>query len=119
MTDTTELVKRLEAGETGREIDIAICRVLRGALVRGDAGQWEFVPVASHGSVAQLSTSLDAALALVEMVRPGCDWSVAKVGPNHRANLWMPSALRLMPSPHCTAPTPAAALLAALLKAEG
>ena len=110
---TTDLLKRLEAGE--RYWPPEIMSDLARALFDFNCThkEWDLLDSAVHGN------SIDAAVALVERVRPRCDWSVAKVGPKHRANLWMPSALRLMPSPHCTAPTPAAAILAALLRSMG
>lgn len=107
MTNTQELVKRLEAGENTFDLEQAIGNHFHP----NQADIWP-----------NYINSLDAALALVERVRPG--WTIACIGQDDYKQ-W-----------HCelceghqtsydrvvitmTFATPAAALIAALLKAEG
>lgn len=122
MTDTQELLKRLEAGETGREIDAEIAvavggwkaaRRHPGMLVHPDR------PNEVVSGCPAVSTSLDAALALVERVRP--DAYIELSGPRKYLNIPTPVPnkwLAKLDDFRGWAATPAAALLAALLKAE-
>lgn len=65
---TPPLIERLQAAEGGsRELDILMARVVGGTIVNG-----KFERVASWGEAAAVTTSFDAALALVEEKLP--DW---------------------------------------------
>lgn len=125
---TTDLVKRLEAGETGRGIDAEVLRVFKPdciitEYVKGDDYLTVFHAeplVESKHELPALTTSLDATVALVERVKPGCDWILQKTedgcdarvqSPDHRTDITLGA--------HNRAPTPAAALLAALLRTQG
>jgi hypothetical protein len=104
MSKHDELIERLEGGETGREIDMAVAIHFLPS--------WANHPEPSE--LPRLTTSLDAALALVERVRPNgsyCVWSSeGKPGAEIEGQLdnYYGGGL-----------TMAAALVAALLKAEG
>jgi hypothetical protein len=126
-----ELIKRLEAGETGREIDAAAYAILFGAEVR-DQAYMEYHDLHAKkvnlktqlwkdgryiaGSAPPYSFSLDAAVALVERVRPGAKWRVGHVPGDLDNLLAMVIRLDINKMFQAKAPTPAAALLAALLK---
>ena len=116
--EAAALVARLEGGETGPSIDFAIAQLLRPL---NDDGTFKG-PTPNY--FAGVTTSLDAAVALVERVRPRDFWDVCKVFPsgNFRGALTPPAFQEgeawLRGLGHITyAPTPAAALVAALLKA--
>lgn len=129
MTDmTTDLLKRLEAGETGREIDAHIGWHLDGHHTKFCPtpeillnGMTDFGLVVPH-----YTTSLDAAVALVERVLPGCDWT-ARTRRKHpykgvypsEATIWGTDTSQSLGATNGFAPTPAAALIVALLKANG
>ncbi len=115
-----ELIQRLEAGEVGREIDAAVGYLFPESYT-GDYGE----PMISL-DVGRVSTSLDAAVALCERVRPGV-WREMR-GPRSTLSEHtletMTSEWRVVfqfkGRPYTAvgdAPTLAAALLAALLKA--
>lgn len=141
---TTDLLKRLESGETGREIDAEVFRHL-GYTVKmiapfaGSAGG-RFLAYPPNGpercepARLAITTSLDAAVALVERVLPGWRISLDQIHPETiNAKGWTASVctpdfdvMFFCVTEHekgkrwlASAPTPAAALVAALLKAEG
>lgn len=127
MTTTTDLVKRLEAGETGREIDAEVFAAL-GWIIAEDylVGSDDPIVFVWHPSglggthtPLKVTTSLDAALALVERVIPKCEWSIDKFDGDPVAHVDHPNDPHGMLGRRAQAPTPAAALIAALLKAEG
>lgn len=149
MTDIAGLIERLEAA-TGpdRELDAAIVAHLNNASVRryppqtdfGPGARWQFWSLdgahflgnESKFPVPALTASLDAALALVERVRPG--WKVSlfighltgkKNGEGCRAELYAPGRPKRIAAQDWKwpkmaacyyAPTPAIALLIALLR---
>lgn len=161
-----DLIRRLEAGEVGREIDAEIMfdffaqpiktdDKIKAYLWPEDDASWSFglwcepdrrerIKAARKGQetllierdnglvlmnslrVPNLTTSLDAAVALVERVRPGWYWDVSKVFPsgNMRAGLNPPPVqhgehwLRDIGAIAFSS-TPASALVAALLRSEG
>jgi hypothetical protein len=107
--DRKELIERLERGEVGNDLAVSISLVLFPAG-HPDRDGVSYVRRAVQGS-------LDAAVALCERVRPGV-WHVAS------AHLDDPAWAMLCPAGwdadvEARAPTPAAALVAALLRAEG
>lgn len=142
MTTTTDLVKRLEAGETGREIEVAIFHALSSAQMPASIAidsvdaQWNWLSY-FHSGWTGITTSLDAAVALVERVKPGWrkgfrqhddiegdGWFAWLNSPDYRTECYaaggetrtsVASGTRF----NADAPTPAAALIAALLKAKG
>ena len=127
MTDmTTDLVKRLEAGETGREIDAEVFRHFGYTIkmIEGFGGG-KFLAYPPDGpercepARLAVSTSLDAAVALVERVIPKCEWSIDKFDGDPVAHVDHPNDPHGMLGRRAQAPTPAAALVAALLKAKG
>ena len=116
-----ELIARLEGRETGREIDADVHNNLVGTGQLDD--QMYDQPSAD---VPDYSRSLDAALALVERVRPKA-W-IEINGPRRYLNIPtpVPNYWKAVVAPWEDktegvgwAATPAAALIAALLKAEG
>lgn len=167
MTTTTDLVKRLEAGDTGREIDaeimfdffakpVASRGRIKAYLWPEDSPSWSFglwcepdrrekiIAARKHHDetllierdgglvlmnslrVPNLTTSLDAAVALVERVRPGA-W-IQIDGPRKYLEIPtpVPNRWRGVVEPWDGkserigwGSTPAAALIAALLKAKG
>jgi hypothetical protein len=115
-----ELIEALERGETGREIDADVFRVF-GYTVKvlegpGHLMQGRFLAYPPEGpqrcepARLAVSTSLDAAVALCERVRPGTRWLMDSLG---HVKLQPPESAVY----YSEAPTPSAALLAALLKA--
>lgn len=115
MTDmTTDLVKRLEAGETGREIDAEVCWRF------GEHGPDDYGMPLIDDRVFPVTTSLDAAVALVERVKP--EAYIEMSGPRKYLNIPTPVPnkwLAKVDDFRGWAATPAAALIAALLKAKG
>lgn len=100
-----EIVERLERGETYfgvDEIDKLALSVLGPTASIADTQL--FLDAMKRGS-------LDAAIALVERVRPGAIWQVMSSDKTALANVDSVTV-------QVAAPTPAAALIAALLKAE-
>lgn len=122
MTTTTDLVKRLEAGETGREIDAEVFRHFGYTIkmIEGFGGG-KFLAYPPDGpercepARLAVSTSLDAAVALVERILPEAEWNIWPVREKGICHATIPSKGELY---SVTAPTPAAALIAALLKAK-
>lgn len=124
MTDTQELLRRLEGGEVGREIDAEIGWLIGGwrdEVIVPSADVLAKAIVNAGLNVPYYSTSLDAAIALVERARPGWRWLIEyddHRGPSYGAQIkehgedWSITK-------RCLAATPAAALIAALLRAEG
>lgn len=128
-----ELIARLEGGETGREIDEAVFLAFNEApsgpgWKKTSAGNWHrFLGPLGHWDenvhADSVSTSLDAAVALVERVRPGWLKSLEEFSDGD-AHYWVAELvlerpdgkLKPLQTEQGTAPTPAAALLAALLK---
>lgn len=111
-----DLLARVEgASGPDRALDKAILMAL---------GQWAPVMTNQPWTVARLTASLDAALALTERVLPG--WTIAGIGQDD-SKLWHvelreghQTSYRRVVLSHMTlrgSPTPALALLAALLKA--
>lgn len=128
---TAELIEKLERGEVGREIEVAIYRLLH---MPPEDTKWDLV--ASRMSTDELwdwisyfrsewvnvTTSLDAAIALVERVRPGWVMSIDNAGDGCSALLLDREQARNTGAAtpfKGSAPTLATALIAALLKAEG
>lgn len=123
MTNLSKLIRRVEAATAGdREIDRLMALAASGATedrsetgeLRGyyKGGSW-----VSIGPIEPVTTSLDAALSLVERCLPG--WRVAFNSDDDRGPEWAASI-----KPHGEkwpafefAPTPALALLLAMLKA--
>ena len=136
MTQTREqVVARLEAGETGRAIDADVFRVFGYTVkvLEGFGGD-KFLAYPPDGpqrcepARLAVATSLDAALALLERVRPGDGFSIetgsvcgAEAGLSQKAYwavLWTDSGItRTRIGLSYSKATPAAALVAALLKA--
>ena len=126
MTNAHELIERLEAGETGRAIDADVFRHFGYTVkVMEGFGGDKFLAYPPDGpqrcepARLSVSTSLDAAIALVERMRPGQCVLMAitpakTVCDVHSKPLGDP--VGKWPG-HATAPTPAAALIAALLRA--
>lgn len=110
-----ELIARLEGGETGRDLDAILWYTLVEKPEPGDKIDKDMIDRWPH-----FTTSLDAAVALVERVRPGWRWSCG-LGPSAAmATIYNPDAGPMSDDRwKAVAPTPAAALLAALLRAEG
>ena len=121
MSDLRGLIERVEkATGPDRELDAQIYIWVHG--LRANA------PVL-WTQVAPYTNSLDAALALVEKMRPGYRWGVSSVaikigaypdgktayGEGFRAHVTKNSPLRPMPST-ADAPTPALAIILALLR---
>jgi hypothetical protein len=116
-----ELIKRLEAGEEGREIDKEMARNLGWTDNRQFIGWghgWEHWYKDKDGEtqyeIPKWSTSLDAAVALCERVLPEHSWCSYKHG---YAQITLRGLKGHGGNFDAVAPTPAAALLAALLKA--
>lgn len=63
------------------------------------------------------TSSLDAALSLVERKLPGVHWSVSNAAVKPRANVWMPQPTRPIMGPYSSGATPALAVCLALLRA--
>ena len=133
------LLERLEAATEGsRELDVEVAKYFGGA-VRWSTGKpgegmryqvlWEFDEAPAQGSdidrlpdLPNLTTSIDAALALVERVRPGSEWDLtniyggsAKFNEQIRFSMDLNSDYPIYESA-CTIPL---AICLALVKAEG
>ncbi len=134
MTDLRGLIERVEkATGLDRELDGAIHNALFGtAYVRCTGSVTGFMTSATNNgnpTVPIYTNSVDAALALVEKMRPGYRWGVSSVaikigahpdgktayGEGFRAHVTKNSPLRPMPST-ADAPTPALAIILALLR---
>jgi hypothetical protein len=120
----TDLLTALQSAERGsRELDALLWDLIddrpRHDLDGSGAAIWKRDPddeVAFDGP-PPFSTSLDAALALVERVLPGWWPSVAQVGPGKwSADIYDPSDKRSLSPAH--APTPPLALVIALVRAK-
>lgn len=109
--DLSALIARLEAAEVGsRELDKAVCDALNW---RRTDGVWTFP--------APVSQSLDAALALAERVLPG--WRVFGISDERdfQVSRGWGAGVGEKTGPgiqHAKAPTPALALVIAILKAS-
>ena len=123
MTDLSTLLSRVESGSgADRQLDAAIWSALTGhACHQGPDETWLAPRGESgllHAEVACLTTDLNAVVALVEARLPGWGWDIT-----YRA-AWGTSAAHVIgptreAKPYvATAPTPARALLAALIRAE-
>lgn len=78
----TNLIERLEAAEVGsRELDVLMARAVGGTVIDG-----KFETVASWGNVAAVTTSVDAALALVAEKLPGW-YRMVDGGRSHEVSL--------------------------------
>jgi hypothetical protein len=133
MTKHAELIARLEGGETGIIIDGEVFRCFGCPLPGKFANKKIDLEWTKEGRALMaledmvvsytppaFSTSLDAALALVDRVRPEWEWSVNKDQHGAEASLDRPwTAGAASAEFEGRAPTPAAALICALLKAEG
>ncbi len=125
--DRTQIIAALEGGEVGREVDRAVNVLLNGACEIHHVNEDGIV---NGRSLDRVSISLDACIALVERVRPDTETHryscTVWTGKNPQARIfyevrdedaeggWAIGALNPLA---VRAPTPAAALLAALLKA--
>jgi hypothetical protein len=132
MSDLKELAERIERGETGLEIDAAAYGLLFDAEIReqeyayfdGALETREFLKTQLWkdgkyvaGEAPRYSTSLDAVAALAERVLPGWGFYLRKDTDGCGCGMVYPEANRVTPC-HVTTPTPAAALLAAILRAK-
>ncbi len=141
MADLRGLIERCEkATEPDRELDGDLHEMAYGEWLRkhgyvsqGETGYFSPTPpVQGAGHVRapeHYTDSVDAALALVEKMRPGYRWGVSSVaikigaypdgktayGEGFRAHVTKNSPLRPMPST-ADAPTPALAIILALLR---
>lgn len=123
MTDIAALVKRIEAGETGWQINMDVDWLFSDYVNIG--GGWRQHKATgereryNYGAGSPpVSTSLDACTALVERVMPGAHWDLHWYpGFEIQAGATLLAAVPSTPV-SARAPTPAAALLAALLKAK-
>ena len=122
-----ELIERLEKAEgPDREIDAdLVCVCCPGALVSqyiaSDAEPSVFhahaLGLSDRSDVPAYTSSLDAALSLVERKLPGVHWSVSNAAVKPRANVWMPQPTRPIMGPYSSGATPALAVCLALLRA--
>lgn len=122
-----ELIERLEKAEgPDREIDAdLVCVCCQGALVSqyiaSDAEPSVFhahaLGLSDRSDVPAYTSSLDAALSLVERKLPGVHWSVSNAAVKPRANVWMPQPTRPIMGPYSSGATPALAVCLALLRA--
>jgi hypothetical protein len=103
------LIERLEAGETGRSIEMEIENSFRVAKFYQKHPGADFDMLRCDPPT--YTTSLDAAIVLCEQVKPKWHWSLNSVGEAHFYLSALSSERHT-----ATAPTPAAALLAALLR---
>lgn len=130
-----ELIRRLEAGETGREMDALVCSAVGGRVEHyatarqpNPTGMW--LPPGKRDSphdaaeLPKCTTSLDAALALLGEVLPGWDgmvewWcdgdAVASIDKSSKSITSVSDGTLA----NGRAPTAAAALCAAILEAKG
>lgn len=125
MTDLSEQASTLSdllervRGATGpsRELDADLYRALGYEVRQSGDGFWTWSQ--SGGSdlriLPKFTASLDAALALVERVLPGWEWSVGSDQGCAIATVWTPHAG--VDDLDVGGPTPALAILAALLSA--
>jgi hypothetical protein len=142
MSDLKELAERIERGETGREIDMDVFELFEMPMpdkfatldlpahaweAADNQGRYVMTGVSINHPLFQIgykcpeySTSLDAVAALAERVLPGWRWLIEyddHRGPSYGAQVkrhgedWGLHRRRL-------ADTPAAALLAAILRAK-
>lgn len=136
---TDELIARLEGGKGGdRELDALIaaacCNVPTDMPIPQLAEGWSYIYRADGDSVlitprhkdgrtamphrrwaGQLTSSIDAALALVEKMRPGDDWLIVRDGGSFHCEISEGSSLDLIgEAKGVSAPR---AVLAALLRA--
>lgn len=121
MTGISDIVARLEAGETGPEIDASVFRAVGYSVAihhrryrrHTERAPWERIPA--------VSTSLDAIERLMAEVLPGWMWVVCWIGPNEEGSPRAVAALFSPGNPHTEiegrAPTVTGAWLAAILRA--
>ncbi|MGR6533079.1 hypothetical protein [Brevundimonas sp. RM1] len=113
--DLSALIARLEAAEVGsRELDAEIGQSLGVAMCGDKDGAW-------GAWDAHWTSSMDAALAIVERVLPGWRWSVQQLDPNYEASLTIPNGAFLLSSDtevYAISKTPALALVIAILRAK-
>ena len=129
----TNLLDRLKAAEVGsRELDaeIAVLFGVDGAVsvvspladsIFSEVPGWCLDACDRSVRAPEITTSLDAALALAKRVLPGLCWSV---GQNVHHKLWIAYGLHILPDGEVetvgldSAPTPALALCIAILTAS-
>lgn len=103
----SNLTQRLEAATCGeRELDAELAFRFMPGFVRGRSNDAAYAP--------SFTTSLDAALALVERCLPGWRWAVGVYGTGYQAALDSGGVFNQF---HSEAPTPALALCLALIRA--
>ena len=118
----TSLIEKLEGAEVGsRELDAAV----NDATNPHFGGPYAHTPsmMKAFGYPANVTTSLDAALALAERVLPGWAWNVDRWGKMSRVTLNECDAAGWHKSTHrrievAAEQTPALALCAAILRAQ-
>lgn len=126
-----ELIERLEKAEgPDREIDQALWEAVTGecthrnthfVYLENDERELECSDCGADtygkDKWSGLTSSLDAALSLVERKLPGVHWSVSNAAVKPRANVWMPQPTRPIMGPYSSGATPALAVCLALLRA--
>lgn len=122
MTSLPELLKRVEAASgPDRELDAAVEVALDQQTADGRARARYYSGYRDDELPPPLTASIDAALALVEMVLPGWFWNIGQF-PNIRAQLAQPTVTEFGNAighrADETAGTIPLAILAALLKAK-
>lgn len=119
MTDIPTLISMLEKAEAGsRELDAEI-GIAAGFAERRKGNVYKLSEAGSTLELywpAPFSTSLDAAVALVELLLPGQEWSVGSNQPDI-GEPWARIRTAPLRSLEESAATPALALCLALLKA--
>lgn len=127
-----ELIERLEKAEgSDREIDHAITDAFAYFFpFQPDPYSWrtkvgdKYFDTERFGRggstsdryVPKYTSSLDAALSLVERKLPGVHWSISNATVKPRANVWMPQPTRPIMGPYSSGATPALAVCLALLR---
>lgn len=124
MSELAALIERVEAlAGPDREVDREIGLLIGGWKATNDQCGAAFIiegdryPDHPGSEYPALTESLDAAVALVEKALPGCHWEVTTTGWKPGATImWRP--LTPWGSQGAYAPTPAIALILALLRAK-
>lgn len=133
--DLSAIIARLEAAEVGdQDLSLEVNLALEGGEPVGRTANYVMEPYWAirrpnpayvggfeNGPNYPVSTSLDAALALVERVLSGWRWSVQQLGPNYEASLTIPNGTFLLSSDtevYAISKNPALALCTAILKAK-
>lgn len=122
MSDLSSILSRVLAADgPDRELDAAICVAFYD--IPDPPRAWRVDCVSDSGVVrsytpARYTASLDAALALVERVRPGAGYRIEYIPNNHPNNRGWASCGLPGEQEATYAKTPALALLAALIKSK-